>query len=92
MSDKVDPPLVDPVKNQAQKPYDLTLAYERAANLMIPRAFFPIFAAIFVILCGFMAVVLFGVGKILGGALFSFVVLVGLYVLWNNLRSWRKPS
>ena len=75
-----------------KKKYDLTAAYEHGANLMIPRAFFPIFAAFFVILCGGMAVVLFGVGKIFGGALFSFVVFVGLYVLWNNLRTWRKPS
>ncbi len=75
-----------------KKKYDLTAAYEHGANLMIPRAFFPIFAAFFVILCGGMAVVLFGVGKIFGGALFSVVVLVGLYVLWNNLRAGRKSS
>ena len=74
------------------KKYDLTAAYERGANLMIPRAFFPIFAAFFVLLCAGMAFILFNVGKIFGGVLFSGVVVVGFYVLWNNVRSWRKSS
>jgi hypothetical protein len=79
-------------KETVGKKYDLTAAYERSAHLMIPRAFFPVFSTLFVFLCGAMAVLLFGAGKIFGGALFSFVVLVGAYVLWNNLRPPRDPS
>jgi lipopolysaccharide export LptBFGC system permease protein LptF len=64
---------------------DLTDAYARSAFLIVPRVFFPFFAIFFVLLCGAMAVMLFAVGKIFGGLLFSFVVLVGLYVLYNKL-------
>jgi lipopolysaccharide export LptBFGC system permease protein LptF len=69
---------------------DLTKAYDRAAHHLVPRAFFPFLAVFFVLLCGAMAVLLFGAGKILGGLLFSIVVAVGLYVAWNNFVSWRE--
>ena len=39
-----------------------------------------------------MAVMLFAVGKIFGGLLFSFVVLVGLYVAYNNIMARRDPN
>ena len=68
---------------------DVVDAWDRAQHLMIPRWSFPIFAAVFVALCGTMAVMLFAVGKIFGGLLFSGVVLVGLYVLYNNVQTWR---
>jgi hypothetical protein len=80
----------DPVKRDAK--HDLTSAYDRAAHLMVPRSFFPVFAAFFVVLCAGMAVILFMVGKIFGGALFSFVVLVGLYVAWNNIKARRSAK
>jgi hypothetical protein len=85
MTDKVDQSLIDPPKAADKKPVDLTDAYQRSEFLMIPRMFFPVFAAFFVLLCGGMAVMLFAVGKIFGGLLFSFVVLVGLYVVYNKL-------
>ena len=75
-----------------KKEVDLTEAYERAAHHIVPKSFFPYFAAFFVALCGFMAFILFMAGKVFGGLLFSFVVLVGLYVAWNNIRSPRDPS
>jgi len=65
---------------------DLTDAWDRAAHIMVPRFMFPLVAGFFVLLCGVIAVMLFGVGSYFGGALFSFVVLVGLFVLWTNLR------
>jgi hypothetical protein len=34
-------------------------------------------------------VMLFAVGKIFGGLLFSFVVLVGLYIVYNKISEWR---
>ena len=79
-------------KNAAKKPVDLTEAYDRAANLMVPRVSFPFFAAFFVLLCGGMATVLFGVGKILGGVLFLCPVAAGLYVAWNNFAAWRDRN
>ena len=72
-------------KDADKKSADLSAAYERAADHLVPKAFFPFFAAFFVLLCGAMAVMLFAVGKIFGGLLFSFVVLVGLYVVYNKL-------
>jgi hypothetical protein len=84
MNDKVDRPLIDTPKEPDRKT-DLTDAYQRSEFLMVPRAFFPFFAVLFVLLCGAMAVMLFAVGKIFGGLLFSFVVLVGLYVAYNKL-------
>ena len=74
---------------------DLSEAWDRVHAIpvyypRVPRWTFPFFSALFVALCGVMAVILFGVGKIFGGLLFSFVVLVGLYVLYNNVRSWRS--
>jgi len=71
---------------------DLTRDYEHAAFHLVPRVFFPFFAAFFVLLCGAMAVMLFAVGKIFGGLLFSFVVLVGLYVAYNNIMARRDPN
>jgi hypothetical protein len=68
---------------------DVVDAWDRAQHLMIPRWSFPIFAALFVALCGAMAVILFAVGKIFGGLLFSSVVAVGMYVFYNNLLTWR---
>lgn len=81
---------------------DLTEAWERVRGVgelkgavelqvpvyypRVPRWTFPYFSALFVCLSGVMAVVLFGVGKVVGGLLFSAVVLVGLYVLYNNVR------
>ena len=41
------------------------------------------------VLCGGMAVMLFAVGSTFGGVLFSCVVLVGLYVAYNNVRNLR---
>jgi hypothetical protein len=72
--------------DEPQRRTDLTDAYERAANMVVPRFMYPAVAAFFVLLCGVMAVMLFGVGSYFGGALFSLIVLVGFYVLWNNLR------
>ncbi len=76
---------------------DLSEAWDRVHAVpafypRVPRWTFPIFAAIFVVLCGAMAVILFGVGKLFGGLLFSSVVLVGLYVLYNNVRNRRSAS
>jgi lipopolysaccharide export LptBFGC system permease protein LptF len=82
MTDQLHQP---PGRDIPDKSDDLTRDYERAAFHLVPRIFFPFFAAFFVLLCGGMAVMLFAVGKIFGGLLFSFVVLVGLYVLYNKL-------
>ena len=84
---------------------DLTDAWERVRGIgeikgatelqvpvyypRVPKWTFPFFSAFFVLLSGTMAVVLFGVGKIFGGLLFSGIVVVGLYVLYNNIR---KPT
>jgi lipopolysaccharide export LptBFGC system permease protein LptF len=92
MSTKVDPPDSEPAKAPVEKSIDLTSAYERAAHHLVPRATFPFFAAFFVLLCGAMAVMLFAVGKLFGGLLFSFVVLVGLYVAYNNIVARRGPD
>ena len=74
---------------QETKKYDVVDAWDRAQNLMIPRWTFPFVAAVFVVLCGGMAVMLFAVGSTFGGVLFSCVVLVGLYVAYNNVRNLR---
>ena len=74
---------------QETEKYDVVDAWDRAQNLMIPRWTFPFVAGVFVVLCGGMAVMLFAVGSTFGGILFSGVVLVGLYVVYNNLRDWR---
>lgn len=74
------------MSEEAPRKPDLTDAWDRAGHAMVPRFMFPAVAAFFALLCGVMAVMLFGVGSYFGGTLFSFVVLVGLYVLWNNLR------
>lgn len=73
-----------------KKPVDLTEAYESAAHHIVPRSFFPYFAAFFVLLCAGMAIILFGAGKILGGILFLCPVAAGLYVAWNNFTAWRR--
>ena len=86
MTDKPEQPRIDP---PGKKSDDLSAAYERAAFHLVPKAFFPLFAVIFVLLCGAMAVMLFAVGKIFGGLLFSFVVLVGLYIVYNKISAWR---
>ena len=84
MTDKPEqPPGFGPPKDR--KTDDLANEYERAAFHLVPRVLFPFFAAVFVLLCGAMAVMLFAAGSIVGGFLFSFVVLVGLYVLYNKL-------
>lgn len=90
MPDPQMDPKTDTDKTDAKAQFDLTAAYERAANHLVPRAFFPFFAAFFVLLCGGMAIMLFAVGKIFGGLLFSFVVLVGLYVAYNNIMARRR--
>jgi hypothetical protein len=76
----------EPHPQVAPRKADLTDAWDRAAHVMVPRFMFPLLAGFFVLLCGTMAVMLYGVGSYFGGALFSLVVLVGLYVLWNNVR------
>jgi hypothetical protein len=75
--------MTDPTKSRT----NLTEDWARAENTVVPRFMFPAFAAFFVVLCGAMAVMLFGAGSYFGGALFSLVVLVGLYVLWTNVRA-----
>ena len=65
--------------------YDVVDAWDRAQHLLVPRFMFPFLAGFFVLLCGAMAVILFAIGKLFGGALFSGVVLVGLYVLYHNV-------
>jgi len=77
---------MDQPPHQPAPKVDLTDQWDRAANVMVPRFMYPAVAAFFVLLCGAMAILLFGAGSYLGGALFSLVVLVGFYVLWNNLR------
>jgi hypothetical protein len=69
--------------------YDVVDAWDRAQHLLVPRFMFPVLAALFVLLCGAMSVFLFAVGKIFGGLLFASVVLVGLYVAYNNIRKPR---
>jgi lipopolysaccharide export LptBFGC system permease protein LptF len=86
MTDKPEQPSID---TPGKKSDELASAYERAAFHLVPKAFFPFFAAFFVLLCGAMAVMLFAVGKIFGGLLFSFVVLVGLYIVYNKISEWR---
>lgn len=93
MTDKPEQPPAAPSKGAVDRQVDeLSREYEKAAFDLVPRAFFPYFAAFFVLLCGVMAVMLFAVGKIFGGLLFSFVVLVGLYVAYNNIMARRDPN
>lgn len=93
MTDKPEqPPDASPKGAVDRQVDDLSREYEKAAYHLVPRAFFPYFAAFFVLLCGAMAVMLFAVGKIFGGLLFSFVVLVGLYVAYNNIMARRDPN
>ena len=85
MTDQPEQPRFDSTPKSTKGADDLATEYQRAAFHLVPRVFFPFFAVVFVLLCGAMAVMLFAVGKIFGGLLFSFVVLVGLYVVYNKL-------
>ena len=78
----ITPAMAEP--DQSEK-YDVVDAWDRAQHLLVPRFMFPFLSAFFVLLCGGMAVILFAIGKIFGGLLFSGVVLVGVYVLYVNL-------
>ena len=78
----ITPAMADPEHNGK---YDIVDAWDRAQHLLVPRFMFPFLAAFFVLLCGGMAVILFAIGKVFGGALFTGVVLVGLYVVYCNL-------
>lgn len=90
MTDKPEQPPIGRTKGAVERQVDeLAREYEKAAFDLVPRAFFPFFAVFFVVLCGIMAVMLFAVGSIFGGLLFSFVVLVGLYVGYNKFVLWR---
>jgi len=54
-----------------------------------PKFLLPFFAAIFALGAGGLAVIFFGAGLIGLGVIFSIVVPVALYVLWNNIQKWR---
>ncbi len=65
---------------------------ERSTSRVLPKATEPFFGALLVVVCLFMAVLLFGAGSILGGLAFSLILIPTAFIVWDEIAGHRKSA
>lgn len=68
------------------------LQMELDTGRALPAAVIPVFALILTLMCLFMAFILFGSGNILGGSVFSLILVPAIYYVRNEWRVRRAPT